>query len=105
MPFVPALHLRCIPLFAVFVCMSCPVLGFVLIVASCLLVLKNMAAEWSETPADAPAEAPITFATIENDVPEIKLFGKWSLGDISIKDISLTVRDPFQHELSENRAE
>ena len=46
-----------------------------------------MADDWSEEPQDAPIEeAP---ATVMAELPEIKLFGKWSCEDVQVPDMSL----------------
>ena len=50
---------------------------------------STMADDWSEEPQDAPIEeAP---ATVMAELPEIKLFGKWSCEDVSVSDMSLQV--------------
>lgn len=37
-------------------------------------------------------QAPVAPAPVVAELPEIKLFGKWSTDDVQVSDISLTVR-------------
>ena len=47
-----------------------------------------MADDWSEEPQDAPVEleAPVN---VMAELPEIKLFCKWSCEDVQVPDMSL----------------
>ena len=46
-----------------------------------------MAEDWAEEAAAGPGGPAVAVA----ELPEIKLFGKWSTDDVQVSDISLTV--------------
>ncbi len=49
----------------------------------------GMEENWDDAPVQGFTEQPITAAP---DLPEIKLFGRWSCDDVQISDMSLEVR-------------
>jgi small subunit ribosomal protein S5e len=52
-----------------------------------------MADDWDEEVETAAAAAVDIVSPAE--VPEIKLFGKWSCDEVSVSDMSLQVREPM----------
>ena len=52
-----------------------------------------MGDDWDEEVADATAAAPASglVEVASADVPEIKLFGKWSCDEVNVSDMSLQV--------------
>ena len=49
-----------------------------------------MADDWDEGDAPAPVTHSVS-AVVTPDLPEIKLFGKWSLDEVQLSDMSLSV--------------
>ena len=49
-----------------------------------------MEENWEE---ETPAAASAAPATVVQELPEIKLFGKWSCDDVEVVDMSLQVRN------------
>ena len=49
-----------------------------------------MAEDW-DADGDAATDAPVSVPTLA-ELPEIKLFGKWSCDEVNISDMSLQVR-------------
>merc|ERR1712142_1296207 len=47
---------------------------------------STMADDWSEEPQEVEVEAPVN---VMAELPEIKLFGKWSCEDVQVPDMSL----------------
>ena len=50
-----------------------------------------MEENWDEAPAEGAAAAAAAPATIVAEMPEVKLFGKWSCDDVEVVDMSLQV--------------
>ncbi len=52
-----------------------------------------MSDDWGEDSADQAAVAAAATTAIVAELPEIKLFGKWSCEEVNISDMSLQVRE------------
>ena len=52
-----------------------------------VLAKNRMSEDWAEEAAAASGGPAVAVA----ELPEIKLFGKWSTDDVQVSDISLTV--------------
>lgn len=49
--------------------------------------------------ADEPQEVEDVVYAAASELPEIKLFGRWSCDDVHVSDMSLAVSHPFQTDI------
>merc|ERR1712223_2341878 len=58
-----------------------------------LYIMADMDGDWDDTPAKA---VDLTAVEPEADLPEIKLFGKWSCDEVNVSDMSLHIISPLK---------